>query len=99
MRHLDVLVLILAGLLMLAGPIMALQELAKARDLEARGAVIDPAAAPTDLDLGFRLAWRSAILVLTLALDVAGCVVMLRIGRQPRVRAASGRLLDRKSVV
>jgi hypothetical protein len=92
-RRLDVLVLILAGLVMLAGPLMALQELAKARDVEARSALLDPAAAPSDLDVGFRDVWRSALLVLTLALDVAGCVVMLRIGRQARVRAASGRLL------
>lgn len=93
MRRLDVLALVLAGLAILAGPLMALQELAKDRDQTARGAVLEPSAAPSDLDVGYRLAWRAAMLALTLALDVVGSVVMLRIGRQPRVRAVSGRLL------
>src|SRR5581483_23863 len=92
-RRLDVVVLVLCGLAMLAGPLMALQELAKEREQEARDAVAGPGAAPPDFDLGYRVAWREALLVLTLALDVAGSVVMVRVGRQPRVRAVSGRLL------
>jgi hypothetical protein len=92
-RRLDVLVLILCGLAMVAGPLMALQELAKARDQEARGLVLEPQAAPQDFDNGYRIAWRGGMLVLTLAVDVAGSLVMLRVGRQPRVRAASARLL------
>jgi hypothetical protein len=92
-RRLDVLALLLCGLAMLVGPVMALQELSKANDAAAAGLVIDPSAAPRDLDAGFRLAWRTALVALILAIDVVGSVVMLRIGRQPRVRAVSGRLL------
>lgn len=93
MRRLDVLCLILTGLVLVAGPLMALQELAKARDAEAQGFLVAQDAAPGDLDLGYRLVWHSAMLVLTLLVDLLGCLVMLRIGRQPRVRAVSGRLL------
>lgn len=92
-RRLDVLVLALCGLALLAGPLMALQEVAKARDEAARGLVLDPQAAPQDLDVGYRLVWRGAMLVLTLAVDIGGSLVMLRVGRQPRVRGVSARLL------
>jgi len=93
MRATDLALLILCAAAILAGPAMALQELVKASQETAVGLVVEPGAAPGELDVGFRATWRVALLAGIVAMDALGCVVLLRVGRHPRVRAASGRLV------
>lgn len=93
MRASDRIFLGLCVALVVAGPVMAVQEMLKARQAEGVGLVIETNRAPTDLDVGFRIAWRGALFVGILALDVMGSLVLLRVGKQPRVRAVSGRLV------
>ena len=90
MRPVDWLLLGACAALVLAGPAMALQELARAQSdvglevLTGEDRPVEPA---------FRVAWRAGLLVLVVATGILGTFFALRVARQPRVRSVSGRLM------
>lgn len=86
----DWVLLAVCGVLLIAGPAMALHEFIRHQDtasfVELTGDV--PA-----LDPAFRASWRALLLLCVVVGGVAGTVVAFRFARQPKVRALSGRLL------
>lgn len=90
MRALDWLLLLGCAALVLAGPIMALQELAKAEDARARAALTNN---PEELEPAFRASWRTFLFAVVLVVGVLGTIAAVRISRKPRVRVVAGRLL------
>lgn len=89
-RAVDSALLAVCALLLLAGPAMALQELSRAEDASARAALTGEAGA---LEPAFRTPWRVALLLAVVVAGVLGTLLAMRIARQPKVRAVSGRLL------
>lgn len=90
MRGPDWILLLGCAALALAGPLMALQELAMASDARALEALTRN---PTNLEPAFRAAWRTFLFVVVLIVGVVGTLVAVRVSRKPRVRNVSGRLL------
>lgn len=83
--------LVLAALLMVAGPVMALQEAAEQNQLAAAAQLTGALPAP---DYAFRVTWRGGLFIASLLVSVLGSLVLVRVGRAPRTRAVSGRLLS-----
>lgn len=82
--------MVVGAALVLAGPIMALQEWA-AHQEQAGLAQITGERPP--LDPAFRAPWRTGLLVAVIVAGVAGTLVAVRVAAQPKVRSVSGRLL------
>lgn len=89
-RTTDSLLLLACAALALAGPAMAVQEYAKAT--QARG-LEDLTSEPAPIDYSFRDTWRVITLALVLVVGLLGSVMLVRVGRAPRVRSVSARLL------
>lgn len=89
MRVLDWLLLAVCGALLLAGPVMALQEWIHHEDQAGLAALGQPA----PLQPAFRDPWRAGLLGAVIVAGVLGTLVAVRVARQPRMRAVSGRLL------
>jgi hypothetical protein len=90
MRGIDWTLLATCALLVLSGPAMALQEMVRAEDAAGRAALTGETSA---LEPAFRTAWRAGLLFLVIVAGVLGTLLALRIARQPKVRAVSGRLV------
>lgn len=90
MRATDWALLAVCGVLLAAGPAMALQEFV--RHQESSGVSGVTGAAPP-IEPAFRTAWRSVLLLCVVAGGLVGTIVAIRLARQPKVRAVSGRLL------
>lgn len=91
MRATDWTLLVGCIVLLVAGPAMAVQELAKAEEEQARAEITGGEALP--LDPAFRGWWRGVLLATLVVVGVASFAVSWRIAKQPKVRAVSGRLL------
>lgn len=91
MRLSDRLLLIACGALVLAGPVMAVQEYVKGR--QALGVEVVTGERAAVGDTGFRATWRVVLLALVLAVGVFGSLQVLRVARAPRVRGVSRRLV------
>lgn len=90
-RAADRLLLLGCAAIALAGPIMAVQEVAYWRELVGLAAVVGSAeGAP---GAGFRELWHVVLLVLILVVGVLGTLQLARVARSPRVRPLSARLL------
>lgn len=90
MRATDWLLLLAAAALVVLGPAMAAQELSRLQDAQSLASLTGSAPAE---DYAYRLPWRAATFGLVVGVGVVGTLVALRVARQPRVRAVSGRLL------
>ena len=90
MRATDWILLGVCGVLLVAGPAMALQELVRHQETSAIAQLTGEAPA---LDPAFRGAWRGILLLCVVVGGIVGTVVAVRLARQPNVRALSGRLL------
>lgn len=90
MRSIDWILLAACGILLLAGPAMALQEWVRFEDQ--RGVATVTGEAPA-LEPAFRATWRAWLLVVVLVAGVLGTLLAIRIARQPRVRDVSRRLI------
>lgn len=88
MRWPDVLLLLGAVLLALAGPVMLAQEIAAFDDAAARFATLgdDPT-----IDTGHRQLWRFLIPVLSMGVSIFGVYALVRVNRKPRVRTVARR--------
>lgn len=94
MRAADRLLLVACGALVLAGPLMALQEYAHWRETQGFVGVGDlDAAEASAADTGFRDLWQLVMLILVLVVGVLGSLQLVRVLRSPRLRPMSGRLL------
>lgn len=69
---------------------MALQEFIEAEEQAARAAVTGEA---PSYDAPFRAWWRGLLFLALLVIGVAGFLLSMRVARQQKVRAVSGRLL------
>lgn len=94
MRPADRLLLVACGALILAGPLMAIQELSRWNDARA-GAALDEGASAVlrPADVGFRELWRIVVLVLVIAADLLGGLLLARTWRSRTLRPLAGRLL------
>lgn len=90
MRVTDWILLLGCAALVLAGPLMALQELARADDARAAAELTR---SPAQLEPAFRAAWRTILFVVVLVVGTAGTLIAVRVAREPRVRVVAGRLL------
>lgn len=90
-RVTDWLLLAVCGVLLLAGPGMALQEFVR---YERAAGIEDVTGEAVDLDPAFRATWRGILLLCVVAGGVIGTIVALRLARQQKVRSLSGRLLS-----
>ena len=90
MRALDRVLLLACGALMLAGPVMAVQEYAKATQASGVESLTGETMAR---DYGYRQGWQVGALVLVLLVGGLGTLQLVRVGRAPRVRSVSARLL------
>lgn len=90
MRATDGFLLAACALLLLSGPLMALQELAAAEEAASLAELMKTT--PT-LQPAFRAPWRTATFLMVLVAGVAGTLVALRVARKPLVRSLTGRLL------
>lgn len=90
MRSIDWLLLLVCGLLLVAGPAMALQEWTRFEQQAGLAKVTGEAPA---LEPAFRSSWRAALLAAVIVGGLLGTILAMRIARQPKVRAVSGRLL------
>lgn len=89
-RATDWTLLAVCGVLLVAGPAMALQELLRH---QASSGLAELTGTAPELDPAFRATWRGVLLLCVIAGGVVGTLVALRCARQAKVRALSGRLL------
>lgn len=90
LRPTDWILLAVCGVLLVAGPAMALQEFTR---YERAAGITDVSGVAPDLDPAFRSAWREVLLGCVIIGGIVGTIVAVRIARQPRVRSVSGRLI------
>ncbi|HVM44343.1 MAG TPA: hypothetical protein VM582_00305 [Candidatus Thermoplasmatota archaeon] len=90
MRASDWILLAVCGVLLVAGPAMALQEFVR---YQASSGLAELTGQPPPLEPAFRTAWRGVLLLCVVVGGVAGTIVAIRCARQARVRSVSGRLL------
>ena len=90
MRAADWAFFAVCGLLLLAGPSMALQEWMRFEDQRALQKVTGEI---PELEPAFRATWRGWLLLFVIAAGVLGTMMALRVARQQKVRAVSGRLM------
>lgn len=89
-RGMDWVLLAVCGVLLIAGPAMALHEFIRHQDTSS---FVQLTGQVPDLNPEFRSSWRVLLLGCVIIGGIAGTVVAFRFARQPKVRALSGRLL------
>lgn len=90
MRALDWILLAVCALLLVAGPVMSLQELSRYQSSEGLEGLTGE---KLPIEPEFRGAWRGILFVAVLVAGVLGTLVAVRVARQAKVRAVSGRLI------
>lgn len=90
LRWHDWLLLLCSAALIVAGPVMSLQELSKAQDQKAALALTGTL---PPVDGSFRLAWRVPLTVLVLVTGLVGTITLVRVMLDVGVRALARRLL------
>lgn len=93
MRAADRLLLVACAALVLAGPIMSLQEYAHAQETRGLADLVGRDPEAPQAPPSYRATWRLLLLVPTLVVGVLGSLQLLRVARVPRLRAMAGALL------
>ena len=89
-RALDWILLAVCALLLVAGPAMALQELSR---YQSSAGLAGLTGEKLPIEPAFRGAWRGILLVAVIVAGILGTLVAIRVARQQKVRAVSGRLI------